>query len=247
MTEIIPDMEFRQVRYSYEGSREEALRGVDFKIGHGEKVALLGPNGAGKSTLLLHTDGLLLPASGEVVVCGMPVERKTLADVRRRVGMVFQNPDDQLFMPTVEEDVAFGPLNMGLDAGEVEMRISAAMRAVGAEGLRKRSPMQLSGGQKRAVALAAVLAMRPQILVLDEPTANLDGRTRRSLMSVLGRIDSTCIIATHYGPCALHARHSHGRRACGGRRLVRRSHCRPHGCRPARSGRIQVLSNILNK
>ena len=197
MTEIIPDMEFRQVRYSYEGSRDEALRGVDFKIGHGEKVALLGPNGAGKSTLLLHTDGLLLPASGEVVVCGMPVERKTLADVRRRVGMVFQNPDDQLFMPTVEEDVAFGPLNMGLDAGEVEMRISAAMRAVGAEGLRKRSPMQLSGGQKRAVALAAVLAMRPQILVLDEPTANLDGRTRRSLMSVLGRIDSTCIIATH--------------------------------------------------
>ena len=190
-------MEFRQVRYSYEGSREEALRGVDFKIGHGEKVALLGPNGAGKSTLLLHTDGLLLPASGEVVVCGMPVERKTLADVRRRVGMGFQNPDDQLFMPTVEEDVAFGPLNMGLDAGEVEMRISAAMRAVGAEGLRKRSPMQLSGGQKRAVALAAVLAMRPQILVLDEPTANLDGRTRRSLMSVLGRIDSTCIIATH--------------------------------------------------
>lgn len=190
-------MEFRQVRYSYEGSREEALRGVDFKIGHGEKVALLGPNGAGKSTLLLHTDGLLLPASGEVVVCGMPVERKTIADVRRRVGMVFQNPDDQLFMPTVEEDVAFGPLNMGLDAGEVEMRISAAMRAVGAEGLRKRSPMQLSGGQKRAVALAAVLAMRPQILVLDEPTANLDGRTRRSLMSVLGRIDSTCIIATH--------------------------------------------------
>lgn len=197
MTEIIPDMEFRQVRYSYEGSREEALRGVDFKIGHGEKVALLGPNGAGKSTLLLHTDGLLLPASGEVVVCGMPVERKTLADVRRRVGMVFQNPDDQLFMPTVEEDVAFGPLNMGLDAGEVEIRISAAMRAVGAEGLRKRSPMQLSGGQKRAVALAAVLAMRPQILVLDEPTANLDGRTRRSLMSVLGRIDSTCIMATH--------------------------------------------------
>lgn len=190
-------MEFRQVRYSYEGSREEALRGVDFKIGHGEKVALLGPNGAGKSTLLLHTDGLLLPASGEVVVCGMPVERKTLADVRRRVGMVFQNPDDQLFMPTVEEDVAFGPLNMGLDAGEVEIRISAAMRAVGAEGLRKRSPMQLSGGQKRAVALAAVLAMRPQILVLDEPTANLDGRTRRSLMSVLGRIDSTCIMATH--------------------------------------------------
>ncbi len=190
-------MEFRQVRYSYEGSREEALRGVDFKIGHGEKVALLGPNGAGRSTLLLHTDGLLLPASGEVVVCGMPVERKTLADVRRRVGMVFQNPDDQLFMPTIEEDVAFGPLNMGLDAGEVEMRISAAMRAVGAEGLRKRSPMQLSGGQKRAVALPAVLAMRPQILVLDEPTANLDGRTRRSLMSVLGRIDSTCIIATH--------------------------------------------------
>lgn len=191
-----PDIEFRQVRYSYAGGCE-ALRGISFAVERGEKVALLGPNGAGKSTLLLHTNGLLLPSAGEVVAGGMPVERKTLVEVRRRVGMVFQNPDDQLFMPSVEEDVAFGPLNMGLDADETERRITEAMRAVGAEGLRKRSPMQLSGGQKRAVALATVLSMRPDILVLDEPTANLDGRTRHSLMDTIGRLDTTCVIATH--------------------------------------------------
>ncbi|MDE6486770.1 MAG: energy-coupling factor ABC transporter ATP-binding protein [Muribaculaceae bacterium] len=192
----IPDIEFRQVRYSY-ADGYEALRGISFAIGHGEKVALLGSNGAGKSTLLLHTNGLLLPSAGEVVACGMPVEEKTLREVRRRVGMVFQNPDDQLFMPTVEEDVAFGPLNMGLSAEETELRIAEAMRAVGAEGLRKRSPMQLSGGQKRAVALATVLSMRPGILVLDEPTANLDGRTRRTLMATIEGLRTTCVIATH--------------------------------------------------
>lgn len=193
---VRPVIEFREVRYSYPGGAE-ALRGISFAVERGEKVALLGPNGAGKSTLLLHTDGLLLPSAGEVVVDGVPVERKTLMEVRRRVGLVFQDPDDQLFMPTVEEDVAFGPLNMGLQPEEVERRIDSAIRAVGAIGLRKRSPMQLSGGQKRAVALATVLAMRPDILVLDEPTANLDGRTRAALVDLLGRLDCSCIIATH--------------------------------------------------
>lgn len=196
MTTDTPDIEFRDVRYTYPGGGE-ALRGLSFRVDRGEKVAILGPNGAGKSTMLLHTNGLLLPSAGEVLAAGVPVERKTLAEVRRSVGMVFQNPDDQLFMPTVEEDVAFGPLNMGLDQDEVERRIDAAMRAVGATGLRRRSPMQLSGGQKRAVALATVLSMQPRILVLDEPTANLDGPTRRSLIGTLGTLDATCLIATH--------------------------------------------------
>ena len=172
MTTDTPDIEFRDVRYTYPGGGE-ALRGLSFRVDRGEKVAILGPNGAGKSTMLLHTNGLLLPSAGEVLAAGVPVERKTLAEVRRSVGMVFQNPDDQLFMPTVEEDVAFGPLNMGLDQDEVERRIDAAMRAVGATGLRRRSPMQLSGGQKRAVALATVLSMQPRIL------------------------EATCLIATH--------------------------------------------------
>lgn len=191
-----PDIEFRQVRYGYAGGGE-ALRGISFAVERGTKVALLGPNGAGKSTLLLHTNGLLLASAGEVLVAGLPVESKSLAQVRRRVGMVFQNPDDQLFMPTVEEDVAFGPMNMGLPPDEVESRVAAAMRAVGAEGLRKRSPMQLSGGQKRAVALATVLSMQPDILVLDEPTSNLDGRTRRSLIDTMASLPATCLIATH--------------------------------------------------
>lgn len=190
------DIEFRHVRYRYSNGAE-VLRGVSFSISHGKKVALLGPNGAGKSTLLLNTNGLLLPSSGEVVVAGIPIEAKTLPEVRRRVGMVFQNPDDQLFMPSVEEDIAFGPINMGLTPEEVEDRVSLAIRAVGADGLRKRSPMQLSGGQKRAVALATVLSMQPDILALDEPTANLDGHTRRAFIATLERLPTTCIIATH--------------------------------------------------
>ena len=202
MTHQVPDIEFRHVHYRYD-STSEALRGISFAVQRGQRVALLGLNGAGKSTLLLHTNGLLLPSEGEVVVCGTPVEPRSLPQVRRSVGMVFQNPDDQLFMPTVEEDVAFGPLNMGLQADEVERRITEAMRAVGAEGLRHRSPMQLSGGQKRAVALATVLSMNPDILVLDEPTANLDGPTRRALITTIGHLRATCIIATHDTDMAL--------------------------------------------
>lgn len=187
---------FSDVHYSYP-SGHEALRGVNFLITHGEKVALLGRNGAGKSTLILLTDGLLSASSGEVNIGDVPVTKKTLPLVRQSVGLVFQNPDDQLFMPTVEEDVAFGPLNMGLPAAEVERRIEAALAAVKATDLRSRSPMQLSGGQKRRVAIATVLSMEPSILVLDEPTSNLDFGARNDLIRLLSDFEHTQLIATH--------------------------------------------------
>ena len=187
---------FTDVHYTYPGGHE-ALRGVSFLITHGEKVALLGSNGAGKSTLLLHTDGLLMPTSGEVNVGDVPVTKKTLPLIRQSVGMVFQNPDDQLFMPSVEEDVAFGPANMNLPREEIERRVDEALRAVGMEKLRHRSPMQLSGGQKRRAAIASVLSMEPSILVMDEPTSDLDLAGRRALSDILKGFSHTCLIATH--------------------------------------------------
>ena len=189
-------LRFTDVHYSYPDGYE-ALRGVDFLITHGEKVALLGLNGAGKSTILLHSNGLLLPTSGEVNVGGIPVTKKTLSVVRQSVGMVFQNADDQLFMPTVEEDVAFGPLNMGLEGDEVERRVAMALDRVGASDLRKRSPLRLSGGQKKRVAIATVLSMEPSILVLDEPTAELDLEARRHVCGIVSAFQHTCVIATH--------------------------------------------------
>lgn len=189
-------IQFKDVDYSYPGGKK-ALDGVSFRINHGEKVALLGVNGAGKSTLLLHTNGLLLPQRGEVNVGDVPVGKKTLPIVRQNVGMVFQNPDDQLFMSTVEEDVAFGPANMGLPDEEIRRRVSSALRAVGAEDLANRSPWQLSGGQKRRVAIATVLSMEPNILVLDEPTSNLDWSARRQLIGLLKGFDHTILVATH--------------------------------------------------
>ena len=189
-------LRFTDVHYSYPDGYE-ALRGVDFLITHGEKVALLGLNGAGKSTILLHSNGLLLPTSGEVNVGGIPVTKKTLSVVRQSVGMVFQNADDQLFMPTVEEDVAFGPLNMGLEGDEVERRVAMALDRVGASDLRKRSPLRLSGGQKKRVASATVLSMEPSILVLDEPTAELDLEARRQVCGIVSAFQHTCVIATH--------------------------------------------------
>ncbi|MDE7342495.1 MAG: energy-coupling factor ABC transporter ATP-binding protein [Muribaculaceae bacterium] len=187
---------FTDVHFSYPDGFE-ALRGVSFLLTHGERVALLGRNGAGKSTLLLLTNGLLLPSRGEVNIGDVPVGKKTLPIVRQSVGMVFQNPDDQLFMPTVEEDVAFGPLNMKLPPEEVERRVGMALDAVGASDLRKRSAMQLSGGQRRRVAIATVLSMEPSILVLDEPTSNLDFSARRDLIEVLKDFTHTQLIATH--------------------------------------------------
>ena len=187
---------FKDVRFSYPDGHE-ALRGVSFRITHGEKVALLGLNGAGKFTLLLHTNGLLLPSSGEVNVGDVPVCKKTLKIVRRSVGMVFQNPDDQLFMPTVAEDVAFGPRNMELPEEEIERRVASALDSVGCGALRDKSPAHLSGGQKRSVSIATVLAMEPDILVMDEPTAGLDYVARRQVMDIVSVFDHTCLIATH--------------------------------------------------
>lgn len=189
-------IEFKNVHYKYSNGYE-ALRGISFRITHGEKVALLGLNGAGKSTILLHTNGLILPTSGEVNIGGIPVAKKTSVAVRRAVGMLFQNPDDQLFMPTVEEDVAFGPINMGLEQQEVERRVSIALERVGMEGLGKRAPFQLSGGQKKSIALATILSMEPDILVMDEPTSELDLVARRKVADVISSFDHTCLIATH--------------------------------------------------
>ena len=189
-------LQFKDVHYVYPNGCE-ALRGVSLRIGHGEKVALVGANGAGKSTLLLHTNGLLLPTRGEVSVGGIAATRRTLPLIRRSVGLVFQNSDDQLFMPTVEEDVAFGPLNMQLEPEAVARRVEEALEAVGAAQLREASPHRLSGGQKKRVAIATVLAMEPSVLVMDEPTAGLDPRARRQIAALIRRFDHTTLIATH--------------------------------------------------
>lgn len=189
-------IEFKDVTFRY-SSGTVALNRISFKITHGEKVALLGKNGAGKSTLLQLTDGLLLSTEGTVDVGGIPVSKKTVGDIRRMVGMVFQNPDDQLFMPTVSEDVAFGPQNMKLPPEEVKRRVEEALRAVGCLELADCSPMHLSGGQKRRVAIATVLSMQPSILVLDEPTSNLDWGARENVVSMIDSFMHTCLIASH--------------------------------------------------
>lgn len=187
---------FTDVKYTYPGGTK-ALDGVSFLISHGEKVALLGLNGAGKSTLLLLSNGLLLPDSGEVDVGDVPVCKGTMKLIRQSVGLVFQNPDDQLFMPTIEDDVAFGPHNMGLPESEVERRVEAALEGVGISDLRKRPPFQLSGGQRKAASIATVLSMEPSILVLDEPTASLDMTARRRVINLLKSFRHTMLIATH--------------------------------------------------
>lgn len=187
---------FSDVHYSYPDGTE-ALKGVSFTITHGERVAILGLNGCGKSTLLLHTNGLLLPSEGEVNVGDVPVTKKTLPVVRRAVGMVFQNPDDMLFMPTVYDDVAFGPRNMKLPEKEVERRVRGALEAVGLSGCDDKAAYQLSGGQRRSAAIASVLSMEPNILVLDEPSSNLDLKARRNLIDLLKTFHHTIIVATH--------------------------------------------------
>jgi cobalt/nickel transport system ATP-binding protein len=179
-----------------------ALDGLDLHVAHGERVAILGPNGAGKTTLMLHLNGLLTASSGELEVAGIPVERRRLPELRARVGLVFQDPDDQLFMSTVHEDVAFGPLNMGLGPGEVEARVAGALRAVRMEDAAGRAPHGLSQGERRRVAIATVLAMDPALLVLDEPSANLDPRARRELLELLAGIDRTLVVVTHDLPFA---------------------------------------------
>jgi cobalt/nickel transport system ATP-binding protein len=186
--------------YHYPGG-QPALRGVDLHIGHGERVALLGPNGAGKTTFVLHLNGLLT-AEGGLEVAGLDVGRDTLRELRTRVGVVFQDPDDQLFMPTVAEDVAFGPLNLDLDREEVQERVAEALGAVRMEHVADRAPYQLSMGERRRVAIATVLAMHPSLLVLDEPSANLDPRARRELLEILSDVDRTMLVTTHDLPLA---------------------------------------------
>ncbi|MBD5184096.1 MAG: ABC transporter ATP-binding protein [Bacteroidales bacterium] len=187
---------YTNVGYRYEDGTQ-ALKSVSFEVTHGERVALLGLNGSGKSTLLLMTDALLLPSSGEVNVGDIPVGKKTAETIRRSVGFVFQNPDDMLFMPTIYDDVAFGPRNMNLPEEEVNRRVNKALEEVGLRGVEKKASFQLSGGQRRSAAIACVLAMEPDILLLDEPSANLDARARRGLIEILKRFRHTIILATH--------------------------------------------------
>jgi len=186
----------RDLRFAYpDGS--EVLRGVHLRVTCGERVAIVGPNGAGKSTLLRHVIGLLRAQSGVLHVMGYEVVPANYRAVRRRVGYVFQDPDDQLFSPSVLEDVAFGPLHMGLPHDEIASRVDRALEAVGLTGLDHRSPQRLSEGEKRRVAVATVLSYDPDILVLDEPTADLDPKNRRRLIELLGRMNRTLLIATH--------------------------------------------------
>jgi cobalt/nickel transport system ATP-binding protein len=194
-------LEVRGVTFAYPDGHP-ALRGVDFAIEEGERVALLGPNGAGKTTLVLHLNGILA-GDGDVTVTGLPVTKPNLREIRRRVGIVFQDPDDQLFMPTVHDDVAFGPANFGVQGHELEHRVHEALAAVGMEEYAKRAPHHLSFGQRRRVAVATVLAMRPDILVLDEPSSNLDPMARRELAEIIEQLGLTTLIVTHDLPYAL--------------------------------------------
>jgi len=175
----------------------QALQEVSFRIGQGEAVAVIGGNGAGKSTLLLHLNGSLQAATGEVRIGDLKVAIATLPQIRSRVGMLFQDPDDQLFMGSVYDDVAFGPRNQGLPENEVAVHVHAALATVGASHLADRPPYRLSGGEKRAVAIAGVLAMAPAILVMDEPSDGLDPAARRRLINLLRSFTHTRIIATH--------------------------------------------------
>jgi cobalt/nickel transport system ATP-binding protein len=191
-------IEARGLRFRYPNG-VAALDGVNLSARHGERVAVLGPNGAGKTTLMLHLNGLLA-GEGELSVAGIDVRRGDARVLRARVGLVFQDPDDQLFMPTVREDVAFGPLNLGLD--DPMARVEAALRQVRMEHVADRAPHQLSLGQRRRVAIATVLAMDPALLVLDEPSASLDPRARRELLQLLDRLSQTLLVVTHDLPFA---------------------------------------------
>jgi cobalt/nickel transport system ATP-binding protein len=197
-----PSLEVIGLSFSYPDGHQ-ALDDVDLHVHHGERVALLGPNGAGKTTLLLHLNGIFRPSSGKVRVAGLDISDDSLMEVRRRVGLVFQDPDDQLFMPTVGQDVAFGPANFGVEGEELESRVTEALGAVSMLDAVDRAPHHLSYGERRRVAIATVLAMRPEILVLDEPTSNLDPASRRELIDALRSLPITQLLVTHDLPFAL--------------------------------------------
>ena len=189
-------IEVENLSFAYpDGHR--ALGGISLHIAPGEKVALLGPNGAGKSTFILHLNGILRAQAGRVRVSGIEVSDKTLGRVRQAVGLVFQNPDDQLFSPTVFDDVAFGPIYQGLRDPEVRARVDGALAAVNMSDYQGRVSHHLSSGEKKRIAIATVLSMQPEILVLDEPTAGLDPRARRGLINLLRALPQTMLIATH--------------------------------------------------
>jgi cobalt/nickel transport system ATP-binding protein len=189
-------VEAKEVSYCYPDG-QPALRGINFLIHHGESVAIIGSNGAGKSTLLLHLNGVLKPSSGQIRIGDFPITRENLAEMRRTVGLIFQDPDDQLFMPTVFDDVAFGLGHQRLAPAEIASRVDQALATVGATHLKERPPYRLSGGEKRAVAIAGVLVMQPSILVMDEPSNGLDPAARRRLIRLLASFEHTKIIATH--------------------------------------------------
>ena len=189
-------IEVEDLSYAYPDGHQ-ALRSVSLSLGSGEKAALVGPNGAGKSTLLVHLNGIIEKQSGQIRVEGLELEPKTVGRVRAMVGLVFQSPDDQLFSPTVFDDVAFGPIYQGLPAGEVRARVDEALRMVHMEAYIQRVSHHLSVGEKKRIAIATVLSMKPDVLVLDEPTAGLDPRARRTLIELLRELPQTMIVATH--------------------------------------------------
>lgn len=197
---MTPLIEVRGLHFRYEDGTA-ALNGVDFRLDPGETVAVLGANGSGKTTFVLHLNGLLT-GEGTVRVGGLPVEKKNLAEIRRMVGMVFQDSDNQLFMPTVLEDVAFGLLNRGLDRVTALAQAHAALATVGMSGSASRAPYHLSAGEKKRAAIAGIVALKPEVLILDEPTANLDPPGQRSLAELLAHLPQAKILVTHDIPFA---------------------------------------------
>lgn len=194
-------LEARNITFSYDDGTE-ALNNVNLKVDKGDIVALLGKNGAGKSTLFLHFNGILRPDKGEIIIDEekLKYDKKSLIKFRQKVGLVFQNPDDQIFAPSVEEDVAFGPLNLKLPMEEVQKRVHEALERVGMVGFEKKAPHHLSGGQKKRVAIAGILAMKPEIMVFDEPTAGLDPKGASKIINLLKELNEqgiTIIISTH--------------------------------------------------
>jgi cobalt/nickel transport system ATP-binding protein len=202
MSVVPPSLRVSGLAFAYPDGHQ-ALFGVDLTVQRGERVALLGPNGAGKTTLVLHLNGILPAGQGLVEVGGLAVSREHLPEIRRRVGIVFQDPDDQLFMPTVRDDVAFGPANLGLRGAELNDRVDRALAQVGLADLADRPPFHLSFGQRRRAAVATVLAMQPEILVMDEPSSNLDPASRRELAEIVLALEVTVLMVTHDLPYAL--------------------------------------------
>ena len=191
----------KNLSYTYPDGTH-ALKNINMEIYKGQKVAIMGPNGAGKSTLFSHFNGLTEPTSGHIEIDGKAIkyDRETLLEVRQKVGIVFQDPNDQLFAPTVKEDVAFGPMNLGLDYEEVERRVDEALTMVGMEQYKDKTPHHLSGGQQKRVAIAGIIAMRPEIMILDEPTAGLDPEGVEKVLNILDNLNNegmSIVISSH--------------------------------------------------